>query len=72
MIYKFIYSIKNNNDNLIILDEDIDIFQIEKELCKNLKNCYIYDNINKKLKDDNIGYIIYNNKLYIIVKQMVK
>lgn len=74
MIYKFIDIINNynNNNNLIILDKDIDIFEIQKELCYNLNNCYIYDDIFKINKDKNIGYIMYNNKYFMIIKQMIK
>ena len=72
MIYKFIDIINNyNNNNLIILDIDIEIFQIQKKLCENLNNCYIYYDIFKKNKDNDIGYIIYKNKLFMIIKQTV-
>lgn len=74
MINKFIDFLtnNNNNNNLIILDKDIDIFEIQKKLCENIKNCYIFYDLFKKREDNDIGYIIYNKKIYIIVKQSLK
>lgn len=71
MIENFInYINNNNNNNLIILEKDLEIIEIQKELCKKLNNCYIYNNY--LMNEDNIGYIIYNNKIFIILKQMIK
>ena len=71
MIENFInYINNNNNNNLIILEKDLEIIEIQKELCKKLNNCYIYNNY--FTNEDNIGYIIYNNKIFIILKQMIK
>lgn len=73
MIYKFIDIINNNNNNnIIILDNDIEIFEIQKNLCKKLNNCYIYNDIFRINEDNNIGYIIYNNRYFMIIKQMIK
>jgi len=75
MINKFIDVIQNYNNynNLIILDNDVEIFEILKELCDNLNNCYIYNDIFNKLnRDNNIGYIIYNNNYFMIIKQTIK
>ena len=72
MIYKFIEIINNDINNiLVVLDKDVEIFEIQRKLCENLKNCYIYYDIFKKNKEDNIGYIIYKNKFYIIIKQTI-
>ena len=75
MIENFINYINNNNNNnnnnLIILEKDLEIIEIQKELCKKLNNCYIYNNYFTN-EDYNIGYIIYNNKIFIILKQMIK
>lgn len=74
MIYKFIDIINNydnNDNNLIILDKDIEIIEIQKKLCKRLNNCYIYYDIFKKYEDNDIGYIIYKNKVFMIIKQMI-
>ena len=75
MVYNFIdkiVTINDNNNHLIILDEDMKIYEIQKEICKKLNNCYIYDDIIKTSKDNNICYINYNNKIYMIYKQMIK
>jgi len=61
------------NDNyLIILDEDMNVYEFQKKLCFTLKNCHIYDNYLIDNRDNNIAYINYNNKIYMIIKQTIK
>jgi hypothetical protein len=62
----------NDNDNyLIILEEEMNVYELQKKLCFTIKNCYIYDNLIFN-NSDNIAYINYNDKIYMIIKQSSK
>jgi hypothetical protein len=63
------------NDNYLIIldkDEDMNVYEFQKKLCFSLKNCHIYDNYLFDNRDNNIAYINYNNKIYMIIKQTIK
>ena len=66
----FVNFIKNNikNGKTIILQEDIDLIELQKYLCKMLNNSYIFINYYDKYYK-NIIYQSDNNNIFGIIKK---